>query len=240
MTLAPMASAPSTGESGVGTRAATPSTTAAVPKTVLIPSKEHPPNTTSQSMRNLIYPLNWEEMFEYVGFPGWMKPFDGGGWKNVYRIEGEDDFFHAYNESGDICMTYQEDIDFEEYYRCYVIGGKYVRIMPYQPRNPHHLRYVADFAPTSEMLKRIEDDCITLCRALGYDMNTVEFAVRDGIPYAIDFMNPAPDAELSSVGQENFEWVVETLAGYAIEEAKKGRREPTEYRWSAMLAGGVD
>ena len=101
----------------------------AVPKTVLLPTKEHPPNTTSQSMRNLIYPLNWEDIFEYVGFPGWMKPFDGGGWKNVYKIESEADFFKAYDESEDICMTYQEDIDFDAYYRCYVIGKKYIRIM---------------------------------------------------------------------------------------------------------------
>lgn len=209
----------------------------ATPKTVLLPTKEHPPNTTSNSMRNLIYPLNWEEIFEYVGFPGWMKPFDGGGWKNVFQIRDEHDFFRAYDESGDICMTYQEDIDFEEYYRCYVIGRRHVRVMPYQPRNPHHLRYAAGFAPTPEMHDRIVRDCITLCEALGYDMNTVEFAVRDGIPYAIDFMNPAPDAEQSSVGQENFEWVVETLAVYAIEEAQKGKMTPTELRWSTFLSG---
>lgn len=209
----------------------------AVPKTVLLPTKEHPPNTTSNSMRNLIFPLNWEEIFEYVGFPGWMKPFDGGGWKNVFQIRDEHDFFRAYDESGDICMTYQEDIDFEEYYRCYVIGRKHVRVMPYQPRNPHHLRYEADFAPTKEMHDRIVKDCLTLCEALGYDMNTVEFAVRDGIPYAIDFMNPAPDAEQSSVGQENFEWVVETLASYAISEARKGKQVPGELRWSAFLSG---
>lgn len=209
----------------------------ATPKTALLPTKEHPPNTTSQSMRNLIFPLNWEEIFEYVGFPGWMKPFDGGGWRNVYKINDEQDFFNAYDESADICMTYQEDIDFEEYYRCYVIGRKYVRVMPYQPRNPHHLRYEADFAPSPEMLERVTADCITLCEALGYEMNTVEFAVRDGVPYAIDFMNPAPDAEQSSVGQENFEWVVETLASYAIELAREGRKEPEELRFGSMLAG---
>ena len=209
----------------------------AVPKTALLPSKEHPPNTTSNSMRNLVYPLNWEEIFEYVGFPGWMKPFDGGGWKNVYNIRDEQDFFKAYDESSDICMTYQEDIDFEEYYRCYVIGRKHVRIMPYQPRNPHHLRYSADFSPTKKMLERVKKDCLTICESLGYDMNTVEFAVRDGVPYAIDFMNPAPDAEQSSVGDENFEWVVETMASYAIAEAKKGRVEPSGLRWSSFLSG---
>src|SRR5437870_7253268 len=55
-----------------------------VPKTAILPSKEHPPGTTSNSMRNLIYPLNWDDLFAHVGFPCWMKPFDGGGWKHVY------------------------------------------------------------------------------------------------------------------------------------------------------------
>lgn len=54
--------------------------------------------------------------------------------------------------------------------------------------------------------------------ALGYDFNTVEFAVRDGIPYAIDFCNPAPDADKNSVGEENFAWIVEHAAKLAIEK----------------------
>jgi hypothetical protein len=209
----------------------------AVPKTVLLPTKEHPPGTTSTSMRNLIYPLNWDDIFGYVGFPAWLKPFDGGGWKNVYKVHSAEEFFDAYNQTGDICMTLQEGIEFEEYYRCYVVGQKHVHIMPYEPRNPHHLRYDAGFAPSGEMHKRLTQDCITICRALGYDINTVEFAVRDGIPYAIDYMNPAPDAERTSVGEDNFQWFIETVASFAIEEALKGRRVPEEYRWSTFLRG---
>ena len=56
------------------------------------------------------------------------------------------------------------------------------------------------------------NDALTLCRALGYDLNTVEFAVQDGIPYAIDFLNPAPDADYHSVGPVNFEWIVDHVA----------------------------
>ncbi|MCC7439462.1 MAG: hypothetical protein IT211_13300 [Armatimonadetes bacterium] len=212
----------------------------AVPKTVLLPHKQHPPNTTGQSMRNLIYPLNWEEIFNYVGFPSWLKPFDGGGWRHVYKVNSIDEFFNAYNQTGQLCMTLQEGIDFEEYYRCYCVGRQYVHIMPYEPRNPHHLRYVAPFAPSPEMHARITGDCIKLCDALGYDINTVEFAVRDGIPYAIDFMNPAPDAEATSVGDENFQWFVETVATYAINEALKGRAKPEEYRWSQFLFGQTE
>lgn len=208
-----------------------------VPKTVLLPSKQHPPDTTAESFRNLVYPLNWQELFDYVGFPSWLKPFDGGGWKHVYKINSIDEFFEHYSETGDIVMTLQEDINFTEYYRCYCIGRKYVHIMPYEPRNPHHLRYKAGFAPTPAMTKQLTELCLKICNILGYDFNTIEFAVRDGIPYAIDYMNPAPDAERTSVQEENFEWVLDRTATFLIDLATQGRAVPKEYNWSAFLTG---
>lgn len=208
-----------------------------VPKTALLPSKSHPPDTTSESFRNLMFPLNWQEVFDNVGFPSWLKPFDGGGWKHVYKIHSVEEFFERYSETGDIVMTLQESIEFTEYYRCYCIGRKHVHVMPYEPRNPHHLRYAADFAPTDAMRRTLEELCVKICTILGYDFNTVEFAVRDGIPYAIDYMNPAPDAERSSIGEENFEWILSTAATFLIDLAKKGRSVPTEYLWSTFLTG---
>ena len=124
-----------------------------VPKTVILPSRDLPDDTSDQSFSNLAYPLDWEAIFKYVGFPAYMKPFAGGGWKNVYRLQMLEDFFQKHSETGQLVMMLQEEIVFEEYYRCYCIGGKYVRIMPYEPRNPHHLRYVADFTPSAERLK---------------------------------------------------------------------------------------
>lgn len=191
-----------------------------VPKTVILPSHDLPPDTSDQSFANLAYPLDWQGIFEYVGFPAYMKPFAGGGWKSVYQLNSLDEFFEKHAETEQLVMMLQEEIKFEEYYRCYCIGGKYVRIMPYEPRNPHHLRYVADFAPTAERLAQMEEIVLRINKYLGYDFNTVELAVRNGVPYAIDFCNPAPDAERTSVGEENFAWVVETAATYAIEKAQ--------------------
>jgi hypothetical protein len=190
-----------------------------VPKTVILPSRALPDDTSDESFSNLAYPLDWKGIFDYVGFPAYMKPFAGGGWKNVYRLESMEDFFEKHAETGQLVMLLQEEIVFDEYYRCYCIGGKHVRIMPYEPRNPHHLRYAAAHRPTPERLRQMEEIVLRINRYLGYDFNTVELAVRDGIPYAIDFCNPAPDADVKSVGEENFEWVVETMAGYAIERA---------------------
>lgn len=190
-----------------------------VPKTAILPSHDMPDDTGPESYSNLDYPLDWNSIFEEVGFPAYMKPFAGGGWKNVYRLNDKEEFFEKHKETGQLVMLLQEEIVFEEYYRCYCIGGKYVRIMSYEPRNPHHLRYQADFAPSQEKLQRMTDIVLKINEYLGYDFNTVELAFRGDVPYAIDFCNPAPDADIHSVGAENFEWVVETAASYAIEKA---------------------
>ena len=206
-----------------------------VPKTVILPSRDHPADTSEQSFANLAYPLDWENIFNYVGFPAYMKPFAGGGWKNVYRLENADDFYQKHSETGELVMLLQEEIVFDEYYRCYCIGGKYVRIMPYEPRNPHHLRYVADFAPSPERLQQMEQIVLRINHYLGYDFNTVELALRDGVPYAIDFCNPAPDAEKTSVGEDNFNWVVETAANYAIERALAHQDGVDNLTWGEYL-----
>jgi len=209
-----------------------------VPKTAIIPSNQLPDDTSAESFSNLSYPLNWQAIFNEVGFPAYMKPFAGGGWKSVYRLENADEFFDKHKETGQLVMLLQEEIIFEEYYRCYCVGQKYVRIMPYEPRNPHHLRYQAGFTPSDEKLQQMTDIVLKINHALGYDLNTVELALRDGVPYAIDFCNPAPDADIASVGPENFEWIVETMANYTIELAlaNNGERKIT---WGEFVRNSV-
>jgi glutathione synthase/RimK-type ligase-like ATP-grasp enzyme len=211
----------------------------AIPPTVILPHHKHPPDTTDKSMRNLIFPLNWEEIFDYVGFPAFLKPYSGGGWKHVYKVHSPEEFFHHYNQTGDLCMTLQRGVEFDEYYRCYVVGQEKVHIMKYDPKAPHHERYVkGNPQPSTKALRdRIEKDALSLCRALGYDLNTVEFAVEKGVPYAIDFLNPAPDAELTSVGQENFDWIVNAVAEMAVRLATEGGDPVEKYRWAEFLAG---
>jgi glutathione synthase/RimK-type ligase-like ATP-grasp enzyme len=206
-----------------------------VPKTVILPSRELHTDTSADSFSNLAYPLDWDGIFKYIGFPAYMKPHAGGGWKSVYQLNSSDDFFEKHAETDQLVMMLQEEIKFDEYYRCYCIGGKHVRIMPYEPRNPHHLRYVADFTPSPERHKEMEDIVLRICKYLGYDFNTVELALRDGVPYAIDFCNPAPDAEVTSVGQENFDWVVETSANYAIERAQAHVEGADNLTWGEYI-----
>ncbi len=208
----------------------------AVPRTVLLPHKQYPPQIGEKSLRNLEFPLDWEAIFDHVKFPAFLKPHDGGGWRDVFHVHNREEFFAAYDQTRDLCMTLQAAVNFKEYFRCYVIGQERVHIMPYDPRRPHAERYVIDPpAYDKKLLARVEKDALTLCRALGYDLNTVEFAVEDGIPYAIDFMNPAPDADLHSVGGVNFQWIVNAVANLAIQKAQN-QTQP-ELRWASFLSG---
>jgi len=208
----------------------------AVPKTVLLPSNQHPPDTNEKSFRNLSYPMNWEAIFNYVGFPAYFKPFAGGGWKNVYKLNTPDEFFKAYSETGQLVMMLQEEIIFTEYFRCYCLDRQDVHIMQYDPKQPHHLRYVKGGKPSEKkLLEKVKEGVLSLNNSLGYDFNTVEFAVKDGVPIAIDFCNPAPDADLHSVGEENFEWIVESAANMAIRRAKAHKIGLNNLTWGKFI-----
>jgi len=206
-----------------------------VPPTVILPHKNLPSGTTERSVRNLEYPLDWDAVFACIGEHGFLKPVDGGGWRDVHHVHSREEFFRAYDQTRDLCMMYQKAVDFTEYFRCYVIGRKKVRVMPYDPRMPHADRYVR-LPPrySKTLLYRVELNALKLCRALGYEINTVELAVEKGIPYAIDFMNPVPDADLSSVGEANFKWIVRAVADLAIAKAHLSRHAPP-LRWADLL-----
>lgn len=208
-----------------------------VPNTVILPSYNRPDDTTEQSFRNLKFPTDWDRIFDYIKFPAYMKPHSGGGWKSVYRVTSPQDLWEKHAETDQLVMLLQEEIVFDHYFRCYYLAGDRVHVMPYEPRNPHHLRYVVD-NPTKDkaLLAKVEEYTKTLCNGLGYDFNTVEFAIRDGIPYAIDFCNPAPDADVNSVGEENFEWIVENAALMAIEKAQNNKPGQMNLTWGNLIS----
>jgi hypothetical protein len=184
--------------------------------------------------------MNWEEIFNYVGWPAFFKPFAGGGWKNVYRLHNADEFFRAYNETGQLVMMLQEEVKFDMYFRCYSIDQRHVCIMPYEPRHPYHLRYQTEWQAPPEILEKVREGVLKLNQYLGYDLNTVEFAIRDGVPVAIDFCNPAPDAEAASVGQANFEWVVEAISDMAIRKAREHIPGRNNCSWGKFVHAAVN
>ena len=212
----------------------------AVPRTVVLPNKSYIPDINAASLRNLGYPLDWDGIIEYVGLPAIMKPNTGGGWKDVYRVDSKDELLWAYDQTGSAAFGYrpktmilQEFIRWEDYVRCICIGRKNIYPLRYDPTAPFHERYVIDRPVEGDLRERAIADAPKLVDALGYDMDTVEFAVRDGTLYAIDFLNPAPDFDSFSIKEEAFEWVLERMSDLVIDYAL-GRATPPwrgEHRW---------
>jgi hypothetical protein len=204
------------------------------PKTVVLPNKDYVPGIVpTESLRNLVYPLDWKAIVEYTGLPCVLKDAHGGGWKNVSICYSVDELIYHYNQSGLLTMVVQEFIKWEHYVRCLCVGQEDVLPMKYDPGQRKYFVEHDHLAP--ELGRRVVDDSLKLVRALGYDMNSVEWAVRDGVPYAIDFLNPAPDMDVNSLTPHYFKWAVEHMAAAAVKLAKHPRPQVKELRWSKLF-----
>jgi hypothetical protein len=204
------------------------------PKTLVLPNKEYVPGIVHiESLRNLVFPLDWQGIVEYVGLPCVLKDAHGGGWKNVAICHSTEALIHHYNESGLLTMVVQEFIRWEHYVRCLCLGQEEVLPIKY---DPHARKYYVEHEFLSAAVgRRVVDDSLKLVRALGYDMNSLEWAVRDGVPYAIDFMNPAPDMDVNSLTPFYFDWALKHMADMAIRLTKEPRPQRRELRWSALF-----
>lgn len=200
------------------------------PRTVALPNKDYVPGIVhNESLRNLIFPLDWDKLVESVGgFPCILKDAHGGGWKEVYVIRSMPELIYRYNYSGLLTMILQEFIQWDEYARCMCLGQEDVRVMRYDPVNRY---YHPEHGFSDEMYTKLHDYTRTICRTLGYDMNTCEFAIKDGVPYAIDFMNPAPDMDINSLGRTHFEWMVTHMADVTIKFALSDAQTRDRYDW---------
>ena len=210
----------------------------AIPKTVLLPQKGYPKefDLTSESLHNLEYPIDWDRMLDYVGRPAILKPYSGGGWKHVYKVNDRAELLEAYDRTAPYPMTLQEFIDFDSYVRCFTFGKTDITPVAYDPRERRYL--VEHEYLSAELGARVVRDAQTINLALGYEMNTIEFAVHEGIPYAIDFLNPAPDFERDRITPFYFSHVVEKMAHLVIDRALNGVPSQSWPRWEEMLGIG--
>jgi hypothetical protein len=207
----------------------------AIPKTVLLPQKGYPKDVdiNSESLHNLEYPIDWDALLDYVGRPAILKPYSGGGWKHVYKVHTKEELLAAYDQTAPYCMTLQEFIDFTQYVRCFTFGKTDILPVHYDPKDR---RYIVDHKYLSaELGERVVKDAQTINLALGYEMNTIEFAIQDGVPYAIDFLNPAPDFERDRITAFYFEQVVDRMARLVIDRALSGDVSNSWPRWEEMV-----
>jgi hypothetical protein len=195
------------------------------PRTMALPNKEYVPGIKhDESLRNLQYPLDWPGIVNHIGLPCILKDAHGGGWRDVYVCHSLEELIHHYDNSGMLTMIVQEFIKWDDFVRCICIGRRHVLPIKYDPKERKYHDTDTFLAP--DMRARIISQARTLVRALGYDMNSIEFAIRDGVPYAIDFMNPAPDFDINSLTPKYFNWAVKTMADYCIEMALQPRKPP--------------
>ena len=209
------------------------------PRTVVLPNKEYVPGIVpEESLRNLEYPLEWQGIVDYVGLPCVLKDAHGGGWKDVYICRSLEELIYHYDQSGLLTMVVQEFIQWDHFIRCICLGQDEILPIRYDPRER---RYHVDHAHMDDELgTRVVEDSRKLVRALGYDMNSMEWAVKDGVPYAIDFMNPAPDMDVYSLTEHYFQWVVKHMADMAIRLANEPRGQAAALGWEALFAGRRD
>ena len=207
----------------------------AEPKTVVLPNREHVEDVNAESLRNL-WPTDFAMYLEYVGLPCIMKPAHGGGWKDVNKINTLEEALHHYNRSGQKTMMLQEFITWDLYIRVPTIGRRYARAIRYDPAPGGLGGYNQDYDITPRPVRdKAEELSLRFNQALGYDMNALEFAVKDGLYYGIDLTNYTPDYDYRSLRDAHFPWAVEKMAEFAVEKALSGEGTPVPPNFRELM-----
>ena len=207
------------------------------PKTVVLPNKSYVEDVTADSLRNL-WPVDFAGLLDYVGTPCIMKPAFGGGWKNVHKVHSIDELMQQYNDSGTLTLMLQEFISWDTFIRIPTVGQKWARAIRYDPAPLAQGGYDQDYeALPSKLRDEAEELSLRFNQALGYDMNALEFAVKDDRFYGIDLTNYTPDFDQRSLKDAHFPWVVEKMADLAVEKALSDEKTPQPPNFKSLLLG---
>ena len=207
----------------------------AEPRTVVLPNREYVDDVTEKSLRNL-WPTDFQMYADYVGLPCIMKPAFGGGWKDVNKIHNLDELLHHYNASRHKTMMLQELITWDLYIRVPTIGRRWARAIRYDPAPGGMGGYNQDYdILPREVRDKTEELSLVFNKALGYDMNAIELAFKDGKYYGIDLTNYTPDLDYRSLKDAHFPWAVEKMAEFAVEKALSGESTPPVPDWRALI-----
>ncbi len=189
-------------------------------KTVIIPTKEHVEGTTSETYRNLEYPLDWSALFDYIGFPLSFKVNKSNSETFNFRIYNPMEFFSAYDGSGTKQMVVQQIIEFKEYYRAFVIGQKQVKLIGFDPTKPLHLRYSQEQPKLAESIQNeIEKIALTICNEMEIPINAIDFGLIDSKIYVIDCFNPYLIIEPTHISIQDYDWLIEKIASFLMDLA---------------------
>jgi hypothetical protein len=213
-----------------------------VPETVLVPYK-HPVDNARWAYTAERYnrPFDLEAIAEPLGYPLYMKPFDGGGWRGVSRIDGPESLRRAYDESGEMLMHLQQSMPHNVFARALSIGPE-TMVMRFRPDEPMHARYAVDHG---FLTPRSGEECVTINRIVNaffrWEFNSCEMLVafgadgeRDAV-YPIDYANACPDVAITSL-HYYFPWAMKALVKWTMYCLVTGRRAAIDLDTSAYFA----
>ncbi len=189
-----------------------------IPKTWLVPPKEHEESADLEpTLTRYAKYFDLKSLGETVGYPLFMKPYDGGGWVGVSKVDDGDALEAAYEKSGKFMMHLQEGVvPWEHFVRCVGVGPQ-MRVIEYDPEAPLHARYTDDFdhLPQAD-LDHLRAVTLTINAFFGWDFNSCEcLAGADGVWRPIDFANPCPDSQVTSL-HRHFPWLVLAKMRWAL------------------------
>lgn len=191
------------------------------PKVVALPSKQHPAGVNSSFMSNLQFPLDWDGIFNYVGFPAIVKSNHFSSNRQSQIVYSINEFFSIYNLTGNEVQILQEFIEYDEYFRVYSIGNKQ-KIMGYDPNYPLLSRFHNNSEKINPKLeKKIQQMVQKINKKMGVDFNAIEIGIKEGVPYITEIINSDPYTSLSILKSENYNWLLSNMTEFLLSLAIK-------------------
>ncbi len=185
------------------------------PKTIVLPNKDIATHVVPDSFRNLEYPMDWEGIINYVGVPAMFKETRSGGRRLSFYVHSVEDLIQNYDESGTRTMMIQEIVNDGEHIHSFVIGQENVLTLRYS--HDENRYYDSDSYLNRELKEQVRNSTIALTQAYGYDINMIEYILREDDLYLINATNPAPEMDRTLMTDEQFDWIVNETVSLAIE-----------------------
>ncbi len=208
------------------------------PRTIALPTHSYAPWVGHDELGNLVYPIPWNDHVDTLGgFPMLLRPVQGNTGP-VYRLESFEDLWHCYNETGTAPAMLQEQIAWDKYVRCLVIGEQ-TRVLNYNPSAEWSQRYGQDDGLATRERTSVLDTVQRITPVLGYDVCALDLAFNGNTLYLMDVISPAPDFDARTLPEATFAWTVQAMADVAVAAALAAgdERQPmADFRWEKLTS----
>lgn len=189
------------------------------PRTVVLPNKQVEKDVTPSTFRNLKYPMDWQAIIDYVGVPAIFKDNLASGRRGVHRVHNVDELIQRYDESSTRTKILQQIIESDEHVHCFVVGQQEVLSLRYSLKHGRYKQSI--LSSENDLGQQLSASALRITRAYQYDVNMVEFVIKDGTAYVINGTYPSPDIDLTLMTEEQFQWLVTKIADLAMARAKR-------------------